>query len=79
MDPEAEARVDIDAQLAEAGWLVQDFKSIHLQSGKGVAVREYPMKSGHGFADYLLPFGLENVGVIKAKKVGSTLTGVDER
>jgi len=77
MDPEAEARVDIDAQLAEAGWLVQDFNSIHLQSGKGVAVREYPMKSGHGFADYLLFFGLVAIGVIEAKKVGSTLTGVE--
>ena len=77
MTPEELARVDIDAQLVEAGWEVQDNAVIHLQSGKGIAVREYPMKSGHGFADYLLFIGLEAVGVIEAKKVGSTLTGVE--
>jgi type I restriction enzyme, R subunit len=77
MTPEELARVDIDAQLVEAGWEVQDNADIHLQSGKGIAVREYPMKPGHGFADYLLFIGLEAVGVIEAKKVGSSLTGVE--
>lgn len=77
MTPEELARVDIDAQLVEAGWEVQDYADIYLQIGKGVAVREYPMKTGHGFADYLLFIGLEAVGVIEAKKAGSTLTGVE--
>ncbi|HIG03743.1 MAG TPA: hypothetical protein EYQ53_05120 [Candidatus Poseidoniales archaeon] len=77
MTSEELARVDNDAQLVEAGWEVQDYADIYLQAGKGVAVREYPMKSGHGFADHLLFISLEAVGVIEAKKVGSTLTGVE--
>ena len=77
MTPEELARVDIDAQLVETGWEVQDYADIYLQTGKGVAVREYPMRAGHGFADYLLFIGLEAVGVIEAKKAGSSLTGVE--
>jgi type I restriction enzyme R subunit len=48
--PEEKARQEIDRQLAACGWLVQDHKSIHITAGLGVAVREFPLKTG--FADY---------------------------
>ncbi len=35
------------------------------------------MKTGHGFADYLFYIDGKAAGVIEAKKVGSTLTGVE--
>ena len=52
MAPEEKARQAIDQQLAECGWLVQDFKQLNISAGLGVAVREFPLKTGH--ADYLL-------------------------
>ncbi|HUQ63856.1 MAG TPA: type I restriction-modification enzyme R subunit C-terminal domain-containing protein [Acidimicrobiales bacterium] len=77
LGPEAQARVEIDKQLAAAGWVVQRYKQINLGVGTGVAVREFPMAEGHGDADYLLFVDRKAVGVIEAKKKGSTLTGVE--
>ena len=37
--PEAQARWNIDRQLEECGWVVQDYKSINILSASGVAVR----------------------------------------
>jgi hypothetical protein len=51
LHPEAKARRDIDAALEVAGWMVQDIKDLNLAAGRGVAVREVPLKSGHGKAD----------------------------
>jgi type I restriction enzyme R subunit len=67
--PEALARQQIDAQLAQAGWVVQDHAALNLWAARGVAVREYPLP-GHGFADYLLFVDRTAVGVVEAKKVG---------
>ncbi len=75
--PEALARQDIDRTLAAAGWVVQNPKVINLFAGQGVAVREFPLAQGHGFADYLLFVDQKAVGVIEAKKQGATLTGVE--
>jgi type I restriction enzyme R subunit len=75
--PEQEARTKIDEMLAQAGWLVQDIKHVNLQAGRGIAIREFPLKSGFGFADYLLYVDCRAAGVIEAKKVGTTLTGVE--
>ena len=77
MTPEQEARADIDRMLELAGWIVQDFSSLNLYAGRGVAVREYPLRSGHGTADYLLYADQKAVGVVEAKPVGFTLTGVE--
>ncbi|MDQ3689502.1 MAG: DEAD/DEAH box helicase family protein [Chloroflexota bacterium] len=77
LGPEAKARLDIDRQLTEAGWVVQKYRHINLAAGRGVAVREFPMAEGHGDADYLLFLDRKAVGVIEAKKAGSTLTGVE--
>jgi type I restriction enzyme R subunit len=41
-----------------------------------VAVREFPMKSGFGFADYLLYLDRKAAGAVEAKPEG-TLTGVE--
>jgi len=73
---EQEARQQIDALLTRAGWLVQDAGAAHIHAGRGVAIREFPLP-GHGFADYLLYIDAKAAGVIEAKKIGATLTGVE--
>jgi len=74
---EQRARVLIDRQLSQAGWSVQDRKGLNLFAGQGVAIREVVMAKGHGRADYLLYVDQHAVGVIEAKPVGSTLSGVE--
>ena len=56
---------------------VQDVSATNLFAGPGVVIREFPLKPGHGFADYLLYVDGKAVGVIEAKKTGDTLTGVE--
>jgi type I restriction enzyme R subunit len=75
--PEQAARVQIDAALIKAGWLVQDARDMNLHAGRGVAVREAQLQKGHGAADYLLFVDAMAAGVIEAKKQGETLTGVE--
>lgn len=74
---EARARVLIDAQLAAAGWVVQDTRNLNLSAAQGVARREAIMATGHGRADYLLYLDKRVVGVIEAKPVGTPLSGVE--
>ena len=75
--PEAEARKKIDQMLADAGWDVQSVEQTNVSAARGVAIREFPLKTGYGFADYLLYVDQSPVGSVEAKKVGSTLTGVE--
>ncbi len=75
--PEQQARAEIDRLLASAGWAVQDVKSANIHAARGVALREFQLKDGFGAADYLLYVDAKAAGVIEAKKVGSTLTGVE--
>jgi len=75
--PEESARQLIDDGLSLAGWAVQDVGEVNLLAAKGVAVREFSLKSGYGFADYVLFVDAQASGVIEAKKVGTTLTGVE--
>jgi type I restriction enzyme R subunit len=77
LNPEQQARETIDAQLVAAGWLVQSRDEANLHAGRGVAVQEFKLLQGHGFADYLLFVDQKAVGVIEAKKVGETLSGVE--
>ena len=44
LTPEQQARVEIDRQLTEAGWVVQDYGAINIHAADGVAVREFPLK-----------------------------------
>ena len=74
--PEQNARRDIDANLEAAGWLVQSRSELDLPAGRGVAVREFPMKRGFGTADYVLYVDHKIAGAIEAKAEG-TLTGVE--
>ena len=75
--PEQEARINIDRLLEQAGWSVQNVDFINLYAGSGVAVCEFPLRSGHGKADYLLYVNQKAAGVVEAKPEGSTLTGVE--
>lgn len=75
MTPEQKSRQKIDRQLEQCGWLVQDYRSMDLSAGPGVAVREFPLTTG--FADYLLYVDRRVLGVVEAKPEGHTLTGVE--
>jgi type I restriction enzyme R subunit len=65
--PEQKARRCIDENLALAGWAVQDRDAVNLAAALGVAVRELPLKAGHGSADYRLFVNGKAVGVVEAK------------
>jgi len=75
--PEEEAREQIDAGLEKAGWVVQNRDDMNLAAGRGVAVREFKLAQGHGFADYLLFVDDQAVGALEAKPKGFTLKGVE--
>ena len=69
MKPEEKARVIIDRQLAEAGWLVID-RDEYMPTAHACAVREGLMNR-HGAnleADYLLFIEGKAVGVVEAKR-----------
>src|SRR5258708_6353148 len=75
MTSEQKARQQIDRQLELAGWSVQDHRQMNISAGLGVAVREFPLKTG--FADYMLYADAKAIGVVEAKPKGHTLTGVE--
>ncbi len=75
--PEDAARLHIDDALTQAGWVVQDAKATNIYAGRGVAIREFLLKPGHGSADYLLHVDGNVVGVVEAMKEDDTLTGVE--
>jgi type I restriction enzyme R subunit len=77
LTPEQKVRLDIDAALVAADWILQNRDAINLAAGPGVAVREAKMASGHGFADDLLFVNGKAVGAIEAKPAGHTLSGVE--
>jgi type I restriction enzyme R subunit len=62
--PEQKARRAIDANLTAAGWRVQDRGELDLTAGRGIAVRELPLKAGFGIADYLLYLDRQAVGAV---------------
>ena len=77
MDPEEQAREKIDKMLEASGWVIQNYRDFDLSAGFGVAVREYPLSKDH--SDYALFIDRNPVGVLEAKKVGWTLTGVERQ
>src|SRR5258708_11225797 len=74
--PEQKARRAIDADLTAAGWLVQDLSDLDITASPGIAAREFQLKAGFGFADYLLYLDRKAVGAVEAKAEG-TLSGVE--
>jgi type I restriction enzyme R subunit len=77
MNPEQQSRLQIDAMLAASGWIVQDYKAFNPSAGRGIALREVPLKSGR--CDYLLLVDRNALGVVEAKKEGTTLSMVAEQ
>lgn len=75
--PEQEARAKIDAQLEECGWIVQDYRKADFPAGRGIALREVRLATGP--CDYLLLVDRAPLGVIEAKKEGSTLSLVADQ
>jgi type I restriction enzyme R subunit len=76
---EAKARVQIDKQLAAAGWVVQSQESLNLGAGSGVVVREFTLEKPHGRVDYLLFLNGQPAGVIEAKPEGTPLVEVERQ
>jgi type I restriction enzyme R subunit len=56
---------------------VQDYKAFNPSAGRGIALREVPLKSGR--CDYLLLVDRKALGVVEAKKEGTTLSTVAEQ
>jgi type I restriction enzyme R subunit len=77
MTPEQQARQNIDAQLLASGWIVQDYTKMDLSAGRGIALREVPLKSGR--CDYLLLVHRRPLGVLEAKKKRTLLSTVAEQ
>ena len=75
MTPEQKARQQIDRQLGQAGWAVQDYRQMNISSSLGIAVRAFPLTTGE--ADYMLYADGKVIGVVEAKPKGHTLTGVE--
>ncbi len=75
--PEQAARVLIDALLSASGWTVQDYRAFHPNAARAIALREVPLKSGP--CDYLLLVDKMPLGVIEAKRVGATLSSVQQQ
>ena len=69
--PEATTRQLIDRALTESGLAVLDIADTNLDASRGVAIREFPLTAGHGFAEYVLSVDGWAAGVIEAKKAGS--------
>ena len=79
LTPEQQARVEIDRLLTAAGWHVCGVSDANIHAARGVAIREFPLAEGHGFADYLFYVDGKAAGVIEAKKAGVPLVGVERQ
>ena len=77
MNPEQLARQKIDAALTHCGWVLQDYKSLDFSAGRGIALREVPLKGGT--CDYLFLVDRKPVGIVEAKPEGTTLSGVADQ
>jgi type I restriction enzyme R subunit len=77
MTPEEKARQQIDAMLIASGWVLQDYKVLNLSASLGIAVREVPLTTGP--CDYLLLVNRIPVGVVEAKRTGTTLSAVADQ
>jgi type I restriction enzyme R subunit len=73
--PEQHARQNIDQLLDACGWKVQHYRELNLSAGRGVAVREFPLRTG--FADYALFVDRRIIGAVEAKAEGTPLSGVE--
>ena len=72
---EQKAREEIDRQLEQAGWKVRNYAEMNISARLGIAVREFPLKSG--FAGYVLYADGKAIGVVEAKPERFPLMGVE--
>ena len=75
--PEAKARLVIDEHLAASGWVLQHRDEMNLVAARAIAVREFKLRKGHGYVDYILFLDGQAVGVCEAKPAGFSLTSVE--
>jgi type I restriction enzyme, R subunit len=66
--PEDKARENIDGLLTQAGWAVRDQSDANILAYRGVAIRNFSLKPGHGLADYLQPYAALTMQVHPAKQ-----------
>ena len=61
-------------------WVVCDAKDANITGHRGVAVREFQLKKGHGFADYMLYVdgNLPEPGVIAAEIVADLEAALEQ-
>ncbi|MBI4686933.1 MAG: hypothetical protein HY756_04015 [Nitrospirae bacterium] len=52
--PEDKAREVIDRMLQQTGWHVCNLDDANIYAHCGVVIRNFSLKSGYGFADYIL-------------------------
>ena len=77
MTPEEQARQRIDEMLTASGWVIQDYRALNLAAARGIVVREVPLKTGP--CDYLLLIDRKPVGIVEAKRKGTTLSTVADQ
>jgi len=77
MTPEEQARQRIDEMLNASCWVIQDYRALNLAARRGIVVREVPLKTGP--CDYLLLVDRKPVGIVEAKKKGTTLSTVADQ
>jgi hypothetical protein len=70
MTSEQKAREEIDRLLEAAGWHVQDLRSVDLQAGRGVALREFPLKEGFEFGGELVSLVLQHYAQFDSRYKG---------
>lgn len=75
--PKQVVRKATDAALTAGGWEIQDLGKANVHAARGVAIGEFPIKTGHGLADYLLYVDGKAAGFVEAKEVGTTPTRVE--
>ena len=78
VQPEDKARDNIDRMLTNSGWAVRDQNDAHISAYRGLAIRNFTLKQGHGFVDYLLCVDGRAVGVIALQSCnsGESLSGI---
>jgi type I restriction enzyme, R subunit len=78
--PEDKVRHElINPLLEKSGWKIQSYKNANPDSAKGVAVEFFQLSKGIGEVDYVLFINGKAVGVIEAKKIGTTLRGKESQ
>jgi len=77
LTPEELARENIDALLEQCGWAVRNQNDANILAHLGLAIRNFSLKSSHGFVNNVLDVDGRAAGVFEARKEGATPTDVE--